>query len=48
MYPELAMCYTIMCCKKENTKRPVISPEDMASYMPYYNQPQSKNSLLEL
>lgn len=35
MYPELAMCYTIMACKKTNTKRKIISQEVLDSYMPY-------------
>ena len=46
MYPELAMCYTIMCCKKENTKQPYVSDEQLASYMPYAKV--AKKSLLEL
>jgi 2-polyprenyl-3-methyl-5-hydroxy-6-metoxy-1,4-benzoquinol methylase len=50
MYPELAMCYTIMCCKKENTNKPVISDEELSSYMPYLNtaSPRAKSALLEL
>jgi len=50
MYPHLAQCYTIMCCKKENTRKPVISPEDLASYMPYVTtaSPRVKSALLEL
>lgn len=48
MYPELAMCYTIMCCKKENTKRPEIPAEKLASYMPYATpaSPRAKSAPL--
>lgn len=41
MYPELAMCYTIMCCKKENSKIDTISQEVLDTYMPYVKKEES-------
>ena len=35
MYPELARCYTIICCKRECNDYPILSEAVLNSYMPY-------------
>jgi len=35
IYPDLAMCYTILACKKESTKHDILSQDRIMSYMPH-------------